>query len=82
MAPRLDLLLVRGHRRLGFEFKRTTSPSLTPSMRTAMVNLKLESLIVVHAGHHTFTLAPKVKATPFSGLLEEMVPMKSEDESA
>ena len=72
----LDLLVVRGRRRLGFEFKRTTSPSLTPSMRTAMVDLKLESLTVVHAGRHAFALAPKVKAIPFSGLLDQIAPMK------
>lgn len=29
----LDLLVVRGSRRLGFEFKRTDTPSVTPSMR-------------------------------------------------
>jgi predicted AAA+ superfamily ATPase len=34
----LDLLIVRGRTRVGFEFKRTTAPRLTPSMRTALVD--------------------------------------------
>jgi len=32
----LDLLWVRGRRRWGFEFKRTSSPRLTGSLRTAI----------------------------------------------
>ncbi|MBW2109663.1 MAG: ATP-binding protein, partial [Deltaproteobacteria bacterium] len=52
----LDLLVVRGRRRLGFEVKRTTSPRITPSMRIALADLKLERLDIVHAGEETFML--------------------------
>jgi len=38
----LDLLIVRGKRRLGFEVKRTSSPKLTPSMRSALADLGLQ----------------------------------------
>jgi predicted AAA+ superfamily ATPase len=38
----LDLLVVRGNRRLGFEIKLTTSPGITRSMRTAMADLRLQ----------------------------------------
>jgi predicted AAA+ superfamily ATPase len=38
----LDLFVLRGHRRYGFEFKRTTSPRVTPSMRSALSDLKLD----------------------------------------
>jgi predicted AAA+ superfamily ATPase len=58
----LDLLIVDGRRRLGFEFKRTTAPTLTPSMRVAMKDLELTRLDVVHAGPMTFDLAPKIRA--------------------
>ncbi len=58
----LDLLVVRGGRRLGFEVKLTDSPAVTPSMRSAIENLALERLDVVHAGEHTFALAPRVRA--------------------
>ncbi|MGH9367293.1 MAG: ATP-binding protein, partial [Thermoanaerobaculia bacterium] len=40
----LDLLVVRGKLRLGFEFKRTTAPAVTRSMRTALGDLGLTEL--------------------------------------
>jgi hypothetical protein len=60
----LDALIVRGRERLGFEFKRTTAPSLTASMRHALADLKLSHLWVVHAGEREFRLAPNVTAIP------------------
>jgi predicted AAA+ superfamily ATPase len=65
----LDLLVTRGARRIGFEVKRTTSPALTPSMKTAMTDLKLKLLYVVHAGEATFPLAKQVQAVAFDDLL-------------
>jgi uncharacterized protein len=35
----LDLLVIRGSKRIGFEIKRTSSPRLTPSMRNAISDL-------------------------------------------
>jgi len=46
----LDLLLVQGKRRIGYEFKYTETPRTTKSMHTALADLKLDELIVVHAG--------------------------------
>lgn len=62
----LDLLIVKGGLRLGFEFKRTEAPALTPSMRIALEDLKLDRLDVVHAGQATFPLAERVRAIPLS----------------
>jgi hypothetical protein len=45
----LDLLVVRGRKRRGFEFKRTSAPALTRSMHIAMTDLRLDSLDVIHA---------------------------------
>ena len=59
----LDLLLVDGKQRRGFEFKRSTSPTVTPSMRSALHDLKLDRLDVVHAGPVSFKLAPRIHAT-------------------
>jgi predicted AAA+ superfamily ATPase len=72
----LDLLVVRGRQRLGYEFKRTSAPSLTRSMRTAMADLRLERLDVVHAGTHTFPLAPKVRAVALGRVLEDVSPLR------
>ena len=68
----LDLLVVRGRRRWGFEVKRTSSPAITPSMRAALSDLKLQRLFVVHAGEHTFDMAKKIRALPVTQLLKEL----------
>jgi predicted AAA+ superfamily ATPase len=70
----LDLLVVRGRRRWGFEIKRTSAPSLTPSMRIAQQDLGLQKLFVVHAGERSFDLAKNVRAVAFRGLLDELRP--------
>jgi hypothetical protein len=64
----LDLLIVRGRRREGFEFKRTTAPGLTASMRIALEDLELDRLTVVHTGRETVPLAGRVRAVPLSRL--------------
>ena len=64
----LDLLAVRGRHRVGFEIKRTTAPMLTPSMRSALSDLKLDRLFVIHAGEHRFDLALNVHAVPATQL--------------
>ena len=71
----LDLLVVRGGLRLGFEVKRTVAPTLTPSMRSAMHDLKLKSLTVVHAGDQTFPLAKQVQAVAFRDVLNVIRPL-------
>jgi predicted AAA+ superfamily ATPase len=71
----LDLLVVRGRTRLGFEIKRTTAPAVTRSMHVALADLKLRRLDVVHAGAHTFPLAPRVRAVALERLLEDLDPL-------
>jgi predicted AAA+ superfamily ATPase len=68
----LDLLVMDSGRRLGFEFKRSVSPSVTPSMRSALESLQLESLTVVHAGKDSFPLAPRIHATSATKLLQDL----------
>ena len=70
----LDLLVVRGRRRWGFEVKRTSAPRITPSMRTALEDLKLQRLFVVHAGGISFDLTKKISAVAFTNLLDELKP--------
>ena len=68
----LDLLVVGGGRRLGYEIKRTTAPRLTPSMRSAFDDLRLTSLDVIHAGSQTFPLARRVRAVASARLLTDL----------
>jgi uncharacterized protein len=71
----LDLLVVRGQRRMGFEIKRTTSPKITPSMRYALSDLHLRSLDVIHAGETTFPMDKKIRAVAFRRLLQDIKPL-------
>ncbi len=72
----LDLLIVRGKTRLGFEFKRTDAPRTTPSMRSALSDLRLDILYVVHVGEHTFSLGERTRAVPIRGLHDEIRRLK------
>jgi uncharacterized protein len=62
----LDLLVQRGDRRIGVEFKLASAPELTPSMRIAREDLDLEHLWVVHAGKEVIRLAADVTALPLA----------------
>ncbi|MBI5367396.1 MAG: ATP-binding protein [Planctomycetes bacterium] len=68
----LDLFVSRGGRRRGFEFKRSSAPALTPSMRSALADLRLDSLDVIYPGDATFALAPRVRAVGFAHLLRDV----------
>jgi len=71
----LDLLVVRGRRRWGFEFKRTDSPKITVSMRSAMADLGLHRLDVIHAGDHSFELSKRIRAIALSRLQSDLKPL-------
>jgi len=60
----LDLRLELGGRVLGVEIKRTDRPTMTPSIRSALADLDLDHLVVIHAGTNRFPLAPRVTAIP------------------
>ena len=71
----LDLLVVRGRRRMGFEIKRTTAPKLTRSMHAARESLRLDRLHVIHAGQATFPLADGAVAVAFDRIREDLEPL-------
>lgn len=66
----LDLLFVRGEKRIGFEFKRSSSPGITKSMKVAMEDLHLNRLHVVHPNDQSFELATNIHATSLSHLTD------------
>ena len=72
----LDLLVMAGRRRYGFEIKRTEVPRLTTSMRSALETLDLQRLDVVHAGQRLYKLAPRVRALPAAQLATELRPLR------
>lgn len=70
----LNLLVVRGRWRIGFEVKRTTSPQVTPSMRSAISDLNLRSLDLIYVGENTFPLGKNIRAVAFRRFLKDIKP--------
>jgi len=62
----LDLLLFKDGRRIGVECKRADAPVLTPSMRIALADLKLDRLCVLYPGEKAYSLAKKVEVIPLA----------------
>ena len=60
----LDLLLDLGGQRIGFEIKRSDAPGTTKSMRSAIQDLKLQRLYVVHPGHRRYELDGGIELLP------------------
>ena len=65
----LDLRLDIDGRILGFEIKRTTRPAASKSMHSALADLGLDHLFLVHAGPHTFPLTDQTTAITATDLL-------------
>ncbi len=57
----LDLLIVKGNQRYGFEFKFEDAPSTTKSMHSVMADLQLEKLYVVYPGKKHYPLSDKIE---------------------
>jgi len=70
----LDLLLVRGKRKIGFEMKASETPSSTKSMRIAIEDLKLEKLYVVHPGLASYELDSMINIVAMKDLNELVGP--------
>ena len=65
----LDLLLFKNGRRIGVECKRADAPTLTPSMRFALADLKLDELHVVYPGAKRYALNKQVEVVPLAELV-------------
>jgi len=66
----LDLLMLKGTRRVGVEFKRADAPTLTPSMRIAMSDLKLDALVVLYPGSKRYPLGDRIEVLPATAVAE------------
>jgi predicted AAA+ superfamily ATPase len=68
----IDLVLLKHGRMVGVECKRMDAPALTPSMRIALEDLKLERIAVVYPGPRRYALADRVEAVPLAAVLDGM----------
>ena len=64
----LDLLVTRGGRRFGFEFKHADAPATTRGMRVALADLELDQLWVVYPGRRSFPLDERIEAVALNDL--------------
>ena len=68
----IDLIIQQGSQLRGIEVKRTTAPKITPSIRSAMQDLPLKRVDIIHAGTESFALDKKIKAIAATHLLNEL----------
>ena len=61
----LDLMIVQDGRRIGYEIKYTDAPKITPSVRIALEDLRLDKVRILFPGHLAFPLAERVEAVGF-----------------
>ena len=60
----IDLVLRKNGQMIGVECKRSDAPRMTPSIRTALLDLNLDRVIVVYPGNKRFSLSEQVVAVP------------------
>ncbi len=74
----IDLVLRINGKMVGVECKRSDAPGMTPSIRIARDDLKLEAVAVIYPGSKRFSIAQGVEAVPLSdvasGALFESAP--------
>lgn len=56
----LDLLVIQGDKRYGYEFKFSDSPTISKSMRIAQEDLKLSHLTIINPGNHSYKLESEI----------------------
>ena len=64
----LDLLVMRGGKRYGFECKLADAPGTTRSMRVALNDLELEHLWVVYPGKQAYPLDDRISVLPVADI--------------
>jgi predicted AAA+ superfamily ATPase len=68
----LDLLVNWRGLKYGFEFKYGDAPSMTKSMHTALHDLKLERLFVVHPGKESYVMNDQTEGVAITDLRERL----------
>ncbi|MDD5434252.1 MAG: ATP-binding protein [Nitrospira sp.] len=61
----IDLVFTKDGRMYGVECKRADAPAMTPSIRIALEDLKLERIAVIYPGEKRYSLHKKVEVVPF-----------------
>ncbi len=65
----IDLLLIKDGQMIGVECKRLDAPRLTPSMKIALHDLRLERILVIYPGSQRYKIADRIIAVPFEQVI-------------
>lgn len=68
----LDLVLFRGGRRYGIEFKTSAAPDMTKSLHIALADLKLDRAWIVYPGAVTYRVHERVEAISLHGVMNAL----------
>jgi len=71
----IDLVFSKSGRMYGVEVKRADAPTMTPSMRIALEDLKLEGIAVIYPGQKRYSLHKKINVVPFEEVMGGMKEM-------
>ena len=71
-GAKVDLIARSGGQLRGFEIRRTSAPRISRSVRSALEDLSLTRMDVVHAGPASFPLARRVRAISVERLHEDV----------
>ena len=69
----LDLLIFRAGKPIGIEFKYSDAPAVTASMKTAITDLGLAHLYVVHPGEGSFPMAENITCSGLQAFLQKQL---------
>jgi len=66
----IDLVFLKNGRMYGVECKRQDAPTLTPSMKIALSDLRLERIAVIYPGKHGYALSKRINVVPFEAVID------------
>jgi|GEM_PF-1396512 len=69
----LDLLIFRAGKPIGIEFKYSDAPAVTTSMKTAINDLGLAHLYVVHPGEGSFSMTEHITCSGLQAFLQKQL---------
>lgn len=65
----IDLMFLKNGKTYGVECKRQDAPVLTPSMKIALSDLKLERIAVIYPGKRHYELTERIHVVPFEAVV-------------
>jgi len=68
----IDLVFNKGGQMYGVEIKRADAPTITPSMKNALEDLKLKRIAVIYPGKRRYSIHKKIDVVPFKEILGGM----------